>query len=69
MVAFNKFFTTVFLAIAYASVSQAVPYSQDVKHSTHRVREIGRGLKVEVYHPQTSYTVSFPIPYSLSTRY
>ncbi|KDQ25228.1 hypothetical protein PLEOSDRAFT_1045914 [Pleurotus ostreatus PC15] len=56
MVAFNKFFTAVFLAIAYASVSQAVPYSQDVKHSTHRVREIGRGLKVEVYHPQTSYT-------------
>ncbi|KAG9217485.1 hypothetical protein CCMSSC00406_0008597 [Pleurotus cornucopiae] len=56
MVAFNRFFTAVFLAVAYASVSQAVPFEQDVKHATHRIREIGRGLKVEVFHPPTSYS-------------
>nr|BBI93468.1 metalloprotease [Pleurotus salmoneostramineus] len=56
MVAFNKFFTSVFLAVAYASVSSAVPYDASMKHATHRVREVGRGLKVEAYHPATSYS-------------
>ncbi|KAL4256193.1 hypothetical protein AB1N83_011851 [Pleurotus pulmonarius] len=55
MTAFNKFFTAVFLAVTYASVSQAVLFDQDVKHATHRTREIGQSLKVEVFHPPTSY--------------
>ncbi|KAJ8502662.1 hypothetical protein ONZ45_g11542 [Pleurotus djamor] len=55
MVAFNKFFTTVFLAVSYASLAQAVPFDTDVKHATHRVREIRRGLTVETYHPPTEY--------------
>ena len=59
MVAFNKFFSSVLLAVLYASFSNAVPSASDAKHSTHRVRHIGRGLKVETFHPASTYEVNF----------
>ncbi|KAF7335729.1 Extracellular metalloproteinase mep [Mycena venus] len=55
MVAFNKFFTSVFLAIVYASSSIAAPSPIDSKHTTHRTREIARGVKLETYHPASNY--------------
>ncbi|KAF7348902.1 Extracellular metalloproteinase [Mycena venus] len=55
MVAFNKFFTSVFLAIIYASSSMAAPSPINSKHATHRTREIARGVKLETYHPASSY--------------
>ncbi|KAJ7175170.1 Fungalysin metallopeptidase-domain-containing protein [Mycena crocata] len=55
MVAFNKFFTSVFLAIVYASSSLAAPSPINSKHATHRTREIARSVKLETYHPVSTY--------------
>ncbi|KAJ7469053.1 Fungalysin metallopeptidase-domain-containing protein [Mycena latifolia] len=55
MVAFNKFFTSVFLAIVYASSSLAAPSPINSKHATHRTRELARGVKLETYHPVSTY--------------
>ncbi|KAJ7918189.1 Fungalysin metallopeptidase-domain-containing protein [Mycena leptocephala] len=55
MVAFNKFFNSVFLAILYASSSLAAPSPIDSKHTTHRTRELARGVKLETYHPVSNY--------------
>ncbi|KAK7038840.1 hypothetical protein VNI00_010470 [Paramarasmius palmivorus] len=55
MVAFNKFFSSVLLAVLYATYSNAAPWPTSAKHGTHRVRNIGRGLSVEAFHPTTDY--------------
>ncbi|KAJ7852815.1 Fungalysin metallopeptidase-domain-containing protein [Mycena olivaceomarginata] len=55
MVAFNKFFTSVFLAIVYASSSLAAPSPIDSKHTTHRTREIAGGITLETFHPASNY--------------
>lgn len=57
MVAFNKFFTSVFLAIVYASSSLAAPSPIDSKHMTHRTREIAGGITLETFHPASNYEV------------
>ncbi|GLB39380.1 putative fungalysin metallopeptidase (M36) [Lyophyllum shimeji] len=69
MVAFNKFFTSVFLAIAYASTTSAFAIPSEAKHATHRTRHVGRGLKVEAFHPASSYeTFGTGIDHPLSKR-
>ncbi|KAJ7676842.1 Fungalysin metallopeptidase-domain-containing protein [Mycena polygramma] len=56
MVAFNKFFTSVFLAIVYASSSTlALTVPTNSKHATHRVRSIANDVKLETYHPVSTY--------------
>ncbi|KAF8149160.1 Fungalysin metallopeptidase-domain-containing protein [Crassisporium funariophilum] len=56
MVAFNKILSSVLLAIAYSSVASAFQEREaTVKHSTHRVRHISRELKLETFHPETTY--------------
>ncbi|KAF9458835.1 Fungalysin metallopeptidase-domain-containing protein [Collybia nuda] len=55
MVAFNKFFTSVFLAVVYGSTAFALVTAPEVKHSTHSVREVAKGLKVISFHPESSY--------------
>ncbi|KAJ7097447.1 Fungalysin metallopeptidase-domain-containing protein [Mycena epipterygia] len=55
MVAFNKFFTSVFLAIVYASSSLGATVPINSKHATHRVRSIANDAKIEVYHPESTY--------------
>ncbi|KAK7055769.1 extracellular metallo proteinase mep [Favolaschia claudopus] len=55
MVAFNKFFTSVFLAIVYASSTGALTVPTNSKHATHRVRAIANDVKIEVYHPESKY--------------
>ncbi|KAF7301727.1 Extracellular metalloproteinase mep [Mycena indigotica] len=55
MVAFNKFFNTVLLAVLYASSASALTVPIDSKHATHRVREIANGAKIETYHPESTY--------------
>lgn len=58
MAAFNKFFASVLLAVLYATTATlAVPFAPDAKHTTHRVRNIGRGLQIETFHPESSYEV------------
>ncbi|KAG7091369.1 hypothetical protein E1B28_010409 [Marasmius oreades] len=55
MVSFNKFFSTVLLAVLYATHATAAPWPLSSKHSTHRIRHIGRDLKVEAFHPQSDF--------------
>ncbi|KAJ7723080.1 Fungalysin metallopeptidase-domain-containing protein [Mycena metata] len=55
MVAFNKFFKSVFLAIVYASSSSALTVPTNSKHATHRVRSIANGAKIETFHPVSTY--------------
>ncbi|KAJ6628602.1 Fungalysin metallopeptidase-domain-containing protein [Mycena sp. CBHHK59/15] len=55
MVAVNKFFKSVFLAIVYASSSLAAPWPINAKHATHRVRSIANDVTIEVYHPVSTY--------------
>ncbi|KAJ6626700.1 Fungalysin metallopeptidase-domain-containing protein [Mycena sp. CBHHK59/15] len=69
MVAFNKFFTSVLLAVLYASSSLAAPSPIGSKHATHRTREIARGVKLEIYHPASTYeTYGEGIDHPLSKR-
>jgi extracellular elastinolytic metalloproteinase len=60
MVSFNKFFTSVYLAVVYASISvSAAPWETTSKHHTHREFTVGkRGLKITSYNPASEYTVS-----------
>ncbi|KAJ8087751.1 hypothetical protein PM082_006588 [Marasmius tenuissimus] len=55
MVAFNKFFSSVLLAVLCATCGNAAPWPTSSKHSTHRVRSLGNGLKVESFHPSSNY--------------
>ncbi|KAK1224020.1 hypothetical protein PQX77_013081 [Marasmius sp. AFHP31] len=55
MVAFNKFFSSVLLAVLCATYGNAAPWPTSSKHSTHRVRALGNGLKVESFHPSSNY--------------
>ncbi|RDB26236.1 Extracellular metalloproteinase 9 [Hypsizygus marmoreus] len=55
MVVFNKFFASVFLAIVYASVSDAIIAPSYSRHSTRRSRNVGRGLQLDTFHPETKF--------------
>lgn len=55
MASFNKLFSSVLLALLYASTATAAPWPTTSKHSTHRVRNVGRDLKIETFHPESSY--------------
>lgn len=59
MLFFNKFFTMMCLAVVHASSSTAfvTPVSSS-KHATHGpVRHFERGIKIEPFHPASSYEV------------
>jgi extracellular elastinolytic metalloproteinase len=69
MPAFNKFFTTVLLAVVYVSSVMAAPPEPgfaSARHSTHRKRTLPNGLTLESYHPPSTFEVSI---YSCSTGY
>ncbi|KAF8072209.1 Fungalysin metallopeptidase-domain-containing protein [Lyophyllum atratum] len=55
MLALKKFFTSIFLATAYVSTTSAFAVPSESKHATHRTRHVGRGLKMETFHPASSY--------------
>ncbi|KAI3616994.1 putative extracellular elastinolytic metalloproteinase precursor [Moniliophthora roreri] len=56
MVAFNRF-SSVLLAVLYATYSNAAPRPNSFKHRSHRVRNIGRNLTVETFHPASDYKI------------
>ncbi|KAI0069746.1 hypothetical protein K474DRAFT_992389 [Panus rudis PR-1116 ss-1] len=69
MVSFNKFFTSVFLAVMYATATNAVPFAPNAKYATHRTRIVGRDLKIETFHPESTYqTFGEGIDHPLSKR-
>ncbi|KAF5309720.1 hypothetical protein D9611_014433 [Ephemerocybe angulata] len=53
----SKVFSTLLATILLCSVvTLAAPFEQPwLRHATHRRREIGRGLKVESYHPKSQF--------------
>ncbi|KAF9004975.1 hypothetical protein BDZ89DRAFT_1145365 [Hymenopellis radicata] len=55
MLPFNKFFSSVFLAIIYASSAAAAPWPTDAQHTTHRVHHISRDLQLKAYHPRSTF--------------
>ncbi|KAJ7728177.1 hypothetical protein B0H14DRAFT_3618636 [Mycena olivaceomarginata] len=55
MVAFNKFFASVFLAIVYASSGLATPWPASLKYATNRLRIVSRGLQLNTFHPESTY--------------
>ncbi|KAJ6620189.1 Fungalysin metallopeptidase-domain-containing protein [Mycena sp. CBHHK59/15] len=55
MVAFNKFFASVFLAIVYSSSGLAAPRPVSSKHATHRVRSISPTLQLTTFHPASTF--------------
>ncbi|KAF8649604.1 hypothetical protein AX16_005695 [Volvariella volvacea WC 439] len=55
MVAFNKVFTSVFLAVVYSSVAAATALPAAHKFSTHSRRLVARGDEVETYHPPSTF--------------
>lgn len=63
MVAFNRFFASVFLAIVCSSSGAfAAPLEPSAKLATHRVRSSGSAVPVEAYHPASTYQVRFSPP-------
>ncbi|KAK0439144.1 Fungalysin metallopeptidase-domain-containing protein [Armillaria borealis] len=49
--------SSVLLAMLFARFSYAAPWASPAKHATHRVRNIGRDLKIEAYHPKSSFKI------------
>ncbi|SJL08867.1 uncharacterized protein ARMOST_12239 [Armillaria ostoyae] len=49
--------SSVLLAILFARFSYAAPWASPAKHATHRVRTVGRDLKIEAYHPKSSFKI------------
>ena len=70
MAAFNKFFASVLLAVLYATTATvAVPFAPAAKYATHGVRNLGRGLEIESYHPESSYEVRCSDPFNCTTLF
>ncbi|KAF8970317.1 Fungalysin metallopeptidase-domain-containing protein [Flammula alnicola] len=69
MVSFNKFFTSVLLAIAYARSAGAVPFQGSVRHATHRTRSLANNVQLEVFNPPSTFeTFEAGIDHPLSKR-
>ncbi|KAK0231867.1 Fungalysin metallopeptidase-domain-containing protein [Armillaria nabsnona] len=49
--------SSAFLATLFARFSYAAPWASPTKHATHRIRTIGRDLKIEAYHPKSSFKI------------
>lgn len=57
MVSFNKFFTSVVLAIAYANSAAAAPFDTSAKHAAFRTRSLANDVKLEVFNPPSTFEV------------
>ncbi|TFK96755.1 Fungalysin metallopeptidase-domain-containing protein [Pterulicium gracile] len=56
MVSFNKFFTSVYLAVVYASVASAAPWTAESSIGTHRVHKIGK-RELVAFNPPSKFEV------------
>lgn len=57
MVGVDNLLKAVSLAILYASTASASPFPGSVKYTTHHVREVGKGVRIETFHPPSTYEV------------
>ncbi|KAF7311373.1 Extracellular metalloproteinase mep [Mycena kentingensis (nom. inval.)] len=55
MVAFTKLFKSLLATVLLATTASALTVPTNSKHTTHRVRELPSGLKLEVFHPESTY--------------
>ncbi|GLB39398.1 putative fungalysin metallopeptidase (M36) [Lyophyllum shimeji] len=55
MSVFPRLFISVLLAVSSSLPVCGAPYAGTVKHATHRVRSIGRGVELETYHPPSTF--------------
>lgn len=53
----TSFFRSVFLAVVFAGVATAAPFTSSLKHTTLQVREISPELVIESFHPESSLEV------------
>ena len=58
MASFNKFFTTVFLAVAYTSSASGVPSPNSPKATTYRSRSAANDVHFETFNPLSTFEVS-----------
>lgn len=69
MFAFKKLLASTILAVVCASGALAAPWDASAKYATHRVREVTRDLKLETFHPESTYeTFGAGIDHPLSKR-
>ncbi|PIL32532.1 hypothetical protein GSI_05235 [Ganoderma sinense ZZ0214-1] len=63
-------FSSVFLAVVCATSATASPFPASLKHRTLQVREIGPGLVIESFHPESSFETFgvSGVDHPLSTR-
>ncbi|KAK7045379.1 hypothetical protein VNI00_007628 [Paramarasmius palmivorus] len=52
---FRTLLSSVFLAVLCSTYSDASPWPVSSTYSTHHARSVGRGLRVETFHPPTDY--------------
>lgn len=55
------FFAFALLAVSNLDASVAVLWTDASKLGTHRTRHLRRGVKLEVYHPASTYEVRRPL--------
>ncbi|KAF9261303.1 hypothetical protein L218DRAFT_1046833 [Marasmius fiardii PR-910] len=55
MITFKKYFSSVLLAILYASYGTATPWPTSAEHTTHFARTVPSGVEVNVFHPKSQY--------------
>ncbi|KAI8971315.1 Fungalysin metallopeptidase-domain-containing protein [Trametes punicea] len=55
MLVLRRIFASVLLAMLWATIVTAAPYPASSKFATHRTHELGEGVKIESYHPPSSY--------------
>ncbi|KAF8056573.1 Fungalysin metallopeptidase-domain-containing protein [Lyophyllum atratum] len=55
MAVFHRLCISILLAVCSLPSVFGAPYDGKIKHATHRVRSIGRGVEIETYHPPSTY--------------
>jgi extracellular elastinolytic metalloproteinase len=72
MVALNKSFVSVVLAVVCAAADALAapwPAPASFKHATNRLRVVGRGLRLDTFHPASAYeTFGAGIDHGISKR-
>ncbi|KAJ8519598.1 hypothetical protein ONZ45_g3480 [Pleurotus djamor] len=67
----GKLVEVIAIAIAFAHIpaATATPFPDHSKHATHRLHEVGQGLKIEAFHPPSTYeSFGVGIDHPLSKR-
>ncbi|KAK0492028.1 hypothetical protein EDD18DRAFT_1358450 [Armillaria luteobubalina] len=53
----GAFLFSILLAVLFPNLPYAASWASPAKHATHRVRTIGRDLKIEAFHPKSIFKI------------